>query len=77
MAVEGPGVLPFVRGIDLSKNDLHVSFMNYFSNKLRHKEDSQLVLQGKLKSSYQCQIRFMHVKCVLQRAYIPCLWLEK
>ena len=27
-AVEGPGVLPFVRGIDLSKNDLHVSFMN-------------------------------------------------
>ena len=50
MAVEGPGVLPFVRGIDLSKNDLHVSFMNYFSNKLHHKEDSQLVLQGKLKA---------------------------
>ena len=25
MADDGPGVLPFVRGIDLSRNDFHVS----------------------------------------------------
>ena len=29
MADDGPGVLPFVRGIDLSKNDFHVSFFMY------------------------------------------------
>jgi len=26
MAIDGSGVLPFVRGIDLSKNDLHTGF---------------------------------------------------
>jgi len=29
MADDGPGVLPFVRGIDLSKNDFYVSTLTY------------------------------------------------
>ena len=53
MAVDGPGVLPFVRGIDLSRNDFHVgAFIIFYIWLLKFYLPNHSIGDGDIKKCY-------------------------